>query len=202
MAETGKPIFVDTGSTTLGDIEKLIEAIYDEGNDRVILLHCSHSREDREINLHSVPFLSEVFKIPVGYSADSTDDLAEIIAVALGAKVIEKRLTLDRGYPGHHHIKALEPKEYQEYVRKIRRIENIMGEYGVRPSAEDLRQKALYYVSIVAEVDILEGTVIREGMLACKRPGSGIAPELMEMVVGRKARRNIARNELISWDAI
>jgi N,N'-diacetyllegionaminate synthase len=116
--------------------------------------------------------------------------------------MIEKRLTLERDYPGHHHIKALEPREFKEYVTMIRRAETMLGDYAIRPSPEDLRQKDLYFVSVVAEADIPVGTKITREMLACKRPGTGIAPEFMDLLVGRVARRDIKRNELLTWEVV
>jgi len=202
MARTGKPIILDTGPITLPELEKTLEVIHKEGNDQVILLHCSHSKDDAGVNLYSIPFLKSVFSVPVGYSADNTEPVPDIAATSLGANVIEKRLTLDRSFPGHHHLKALEPGEYKEYIDSIRRVKNLLGGYYVKPSAEDLHQKAMYYVSITADCDIPQGTVITENMLACKRPGTGISPEFLDIIIGRQARRDIKNNEQFGWDAV
>lgn len=202
MARTGKPLILDTGPITLPELDKTLEVIYKEGNNQVILLHCSHSKDDFGVNLYSIPFLKSVFPLPVGYSADGVDPVPDIAAVALGANVIEKRLTLDRSFPGHHHLKALDPGEYKEYIASIRRIKNLLGGYYVKPSPEDLRQKAMYYVSVTADCDIPKGAVITENMLACKRPGTGIAPEFLDIIIGRAARRDIKNNEQFGWEAI
>jgi N-acetylneuraminate synthase/N,N'-diacetyllegionaminate synthase len=202
MAQTGKPLEIDLGPNTLSDVEKMLQVIHNEGNDQVILVHCSHAKNDADIHIRTVPYLQQVFGLPVGYSADSRDFVPDLMAVALGTNLIEKRMTLDLDYEGHHHIKALEPDEFKEYVAMIRRAEAIRGNYLLKPSAEDLRQKELYFVSLVADVDIPAGTTITRQMLACKRPGSGIAPEFIEIMVGRKAQRDIKRNELLSWDQV
>jgi sialic acid synthase SpsE len=202
MAHTGKPLILDTGPITHPELDNTLEVIYKEGNSLVILLHCSHSKDDSGVNLYSIPFLKSVFKVPIGYSADSADYVPDIAAVTLGANIIEKRLTLDRSFPGHHHLKALEPNEYKDYIDMIRRVKNLLGEYGVKPSPEDLRQKAMYYVSITADCDIPQGTVITENMLACKRPGTGIAPEFLDIIIGRTARRDIKNNQQFDWNAI
>lgn len=202
MARTGKPVQVDLGPTRLSDIEKVVETIRGEGNDQIVLVHCSHSTDDAGINVRSVPYLEQVFGVPAGYSCDSRDVVPDIAAVALGARLLEKRLTLDKTYPGHHHVKAVEPAEFKEWVETIRRAEAVLGELAVRPSPEDLRQKSLYFVSVVADTDIPAGSTIDHGMLACKRPGTGIAPELIDVLVGRVAQRDIRRNELLSWDAV
>jgi len=202
MAKTGKPIQMDLGPASLSDIEKALDTIYSEGDEDAILVHCSHAKSDDGVHLRSVPYLQQVFQVPVGYSADSLETVPDIAAVALGAHLIEKRLTLNRSYFGHHHINAMEPEEFSNYVSIIRRVESLLGLSGVNPSPEDLRQKDLYYVSIVADQDIPADTEITRSMLACKRPGTGISPEFLDIIVGRRARRAIQCNELLTWQDI
>jgi len=202
MARTGKPIHVDLGPATVLEIQKLVDVAATEGNDQIILIHCSHSLTDEGINLNSIPYLESVFGVPTGYSADSRDFVPDLVSVGLGAKLLEKRVTLDHTYEGHHHVKAVEPHEFKEWVEMIRRAEAVQGEYAVKPSPEDLRQKELYFVSLVADEDIPAGTTISRDMVACKRPGTGIAPEFLDLVVGRIARRDVCRNELLAWDAV
>ena len=199
MAQTAKPIQVDTGPISIGEIDRLLRFIRAEGGSDVILVHCSHATEDSGINLRTIPYLREVMQVPVGYSADSRDFVPDLQAVALGASLLEKRVTLDKSYHGHHHNKALEPAEFTEWVAMIRRAESMLGRDAVVPSAEDLRQREMYFVSLVAEGDIPAGTTITEDMLRCKRPGTGIAPEHMGMIVGRTAKQDIRHNQVLSW---
>ena len=202
MAQAGKPLQIDTGPTTAGDIDKMLGWIRAEEMDDVILVHCSHAKEASGVNVRSVPYMKNVFACPVGYSADDRDQVADLAAVSLGANLIEKRMTLDRTHEGHHHIKALEPDEFADWVKTIRRCEAMLGDNAIKPSAEDLRQKEMYFVSVVANTDIAAGTTINEKMLACKRPGTGIAPELLPQIVGRQAKRDIAENELLTWSDV
>jgi N-acetylneuraminate synthase/N,N'-diacetyllegionaminate synthase len=202
MARTGKPIQIDLGPARLAEIEKAIDLIVAEGNEQIVLVHCSHSKTDDGINVRSVPYLGSVFGRPTGYSCDSRDHVPDLAAVALGARLLEKRVTLDRNYEGHHHLKALEPDEFADWVQMVRRAEAVLGEFAVRPSEEDLRQKEQFFVSLTADVDIAAGETITAGKLACKRPGTGIAPEHVELLVGRTARRPIRRNELLTWDVV
>lgn len=202
LARTGKPIQIDLGPADLGEIEKALNLIRAEGNDQIILVHCSHAQEDGGINLRSIPHLQLIFDLPVGYSADTRDSVPDIEAVALGSNLIEKRLTLDRSHQAHHHIKALEPCELKEYITMIRRAEAMLGTYAVKPSVEDLRQRSLYFVSIAAETAIPSGTVITREMLGCRRPGTGISPHFLGIIVGRKAKREIKLHSLLSWDDI
>jgi N-acetylneuraminate synthase/N,N'-diacetyllegionaminate synthase len=202
MARTGKPIVVDLGPAYLVEIQKLVDVCAAEGNDQIVLVHCSHSKTDDGINLASVPYLEQVFDLPAGYSADSRDIVPDLVSVGLGARLLEKRVTLDTAYEGHHHVKALEPDEFAEWVATVRRAHSMLGTRAIKPSEEDLRQRELYFVSIVADEDIPAGSRITEEMLACKRPGTGIAPDLVELLVGRVARRDIRRDELLTWDAV
>ena len=202
MAATGKPVLVDTGPTTIIDLEELLEAMREKGNDQVIFIHCSHALNDEGINVRSLPYMRQVFGMPVGYSADSRDFVPDIMAVSLGANVIEKRLSLDRKFPGHHHVKAVEPHELKDWIAMMRRTEALLGDECIKPSPEDLRQRKLYFVSVVAEIDIPRGTCITREMLACKRPGHGIAPKHLNLLVGRRAQRDIKRNELLAWDSL
>lgn len=202
MAATGKPIQIDAGPITVAELDKLIGVINNAGCADIALVHCSHATHPTGLNVRSVPFLQHVFGLPSGYSADSRDFVPDLAAIALGAHLVEKRMTLDKDAKGHHHIKALEPDEFKEWVTMVRRAEEVLGTYAVIPSEEDLTQKELYFVSIVADQPISAGTIIERQMLACKRPGTGISPELLYVVVGRQARRDIQPNELITLDMI
>jgi sialic acid synthase SpsE len=202
MAKTGKPIQIDTGPTTLGDIDRLCEVIRANGNDQIVLVHCCHSEVDRDVNLRGIPFMRDTFDAVAGYSADTRDFVPDLVAVTLGARLVEKRLTLDRKFAGHHHVKALEPAELKDYIAMIRRVDPLCGALAVKPSAEDMRMRELYFVSVVAERPIPGGTRITADMLACKRPGSGISPEHLGVIVGRTARKDIGRDQLLSWDLI
>jgi len=202
VGSTGKPVQLDLGPATLADLAKAMQVLDQCGNDQVILVYCTHAAIDREVNLPSVPYLQQVFRCPVGYSADSLETAPDIAAVALGAHLIEKRLSLSRSYFGHHHIHAVEPDEFKEYLACIRRVEEMLGHPQLTPSREDTRLKEHYYVSLVADRDIPAGTVITRDMIACKWPGTGIAPEFADLVVGRTARREIACNQVLGWDDV
>lgn len=202
MAATGKPLVIDLGPTYLTDIERILHTMQEEGNDQAILIHCTHAKTDEEMNIKSVPHLMEVFGCPVGYSADSRDFVPDLGAVGLGTHLLEKRLTLNKDYEGHHHDKALEPDEFKDWMNMVRRLEAMLGRNTVVPSTEDLRQRELYFVSLVAEVDIAAGTPITAEMISVKRPGTGLDPALMDVFVGRKAARDVKANELLAWDMI
>lgn len=201
-AATGKPLVLDLGPAHLSEIDRALEVIAEEKNNQVILLHCTHSQTDDEVNLRSVPYLANTFGFPVGYSADTRDDVPDLVAVGLGACMIEKRATLDAGFFGHHHNKALEPAELKEWVKKIRRAETQRGDYRVKPSREDLRLRTPFFVSLTAAREIAEGETIQKSDLVCKRPGTGLHPDLVHVIAGRTARRRISVDQQLSWEMV
>ena len=202
MAATGKPLVVDMGPTYNYDIAQLLGVLSEESNDQAVLVHCTHAKCDSEVNIKSIPYIHEMFGCPVGYSADSRDLLPDTGAVSLGVHFLEKRLTLNKNYSGHHHDKALEPHELTEWIDTIRRLEKMLGKPGIIPSTEDIRQRDLYFVSLVANENIPAGSVITGDMIACKRPGTGIDPGMLSVIIGRRAVCEIKENELITWEMI
>jgi len=204
IAEKYLPIILSTGMSTLGEIEEALEAIVSRGNNQVILLHCNFNYPARmeDVNLRAMITLKQAFGFPVGYSDHTMGIEVPLAAVALGAVVIEKHLTLDRQLPGPDHLASLEPAELGEMVAKIRNIEQALGSPIKRPSGGEVQNRESCRRSIVAADDIPQGAVITGGMLAAKRPGTGIPPKYIEALVGLKATCNIQKDDLITWDKV
>jgi len=120
----------------------------------------------------------------------------------LGAAVIEKHFTLDKKLPGPDHKASLEPKELGEMVARIREVEKALGTGIKRPTKREDAIKKAVRRSIVARMDIPQGTVITEEMLDAKRPGTGIEPKNMGKIVGKKAKKNIKSDELITFEKV
>jgi N,N'-diacetyllegionaminate synthase len=200
VAKTKKSIQIDLGPVILGEIVQMLEFIELHGAKEVMLVHCSHASSMSNLNLKSIVYLKDMFGIPIGYSADTRETIPDISAVALGAKMIEKRLTLSRNELGHHHIKALEPVEFRDWINIIRQTESSLGTRCLKPSYEDLSIKNLYFTSIVASREIMEGEFITKDMLSAKRPGSGISPIYIDQIVGKCANREFEANEVITWE--
>ena len=204
IAKKEKPIILSTGMATLGEVEEALNVIRSEGVEDVILLHCVSNYPARieDVNLRAMETLKQAFKNPVGFSDHTLGITAPIAAVALGACVIEKHFTLDRNSPGPDHKASLEPDELKEMVKTIRDVEKALGGGIKRPTKEEEEVKKVVRRSIVAKMDIFEGAIITEDMLDVKRPGMGIEPKYVDMVVGRKAKENIKRDEIITWKII
>lgn len=201
IARKGKPVILSTGVSTLGEVEEAVETILAAGNEKLILLHCvsSYPASAEDCNLRAMQTLENAFKLPVGFSDHTLGIEVSLAAVALGACVIEKHFTLDRTLPGPDHQASLEPAELNQLIQGIRTVEKALGNGLKRPSPEELRNRAVIRKSLVAACHIPAGTIIRDYMIKIKRPGTGLAPKFKVEVIGRRARVDIAEDQLIEW---
>ncbi|KAF5414719.1 MAG: hypothetical protein C5S38_04670 [Candidatus Methanophagaceae archaeon] len=204
IAEKEKPIILSTGMATLGEIEEALNVIRNEGVEDIVLLHCvtSYPVKMEDVNLSVIETLRHAFKLPVGFSDHTLGITIPIAAVALGACMIEKHFTLDRNLPGPDHKASLEPDELKEMVQAIRDVEKALGDGIKQPTVAEKEIKKVARRSIVAKVDISEGTVITGDMLDVKRPGTGIEPKYMREIIGKRVKAYITKDDLIYWGAI
>ncbi|AKX93504.1 N-acetylneuraminate synthase [Moorella thermoacetica] len=199
-----RPVILSTGMATLGEVEGALRVLREAGASDITLLHCttSYPAPPEEVNLRAMLTMKHAFALPVGYS-DHTEGIAvPIAAAALGAEVIEKHLTVDRNLPGPDHRASLEPGEFKEMVVAIRQVEKSLGDGIKRPAPGELAVMPAARRSLVAARDIAAGEIITDSCLTAKRPGTGIPPNLWDVVVGRQARRDIAAGSILSWDMI
>jgi len=201
IAQKGKPIILSTGMSTMAEIKEALQVINDEGTRDIVLLHCisSYPAKTEDVNLKAMETLRHEFKLPVGLSDHSLGITIPIAAVALGACVIEKHFTLDKSLPGPDHQASLEPEELKQMIKAIREVEKAMGDGNKMPTEEEKQIQKVARRSIVSRVDIPQGTIITEEMLAIKRPGTGLEPKFLDMVIGARAKVNIFTDELITW---
>jgi len=201
VARTGKPILIDLGPSLIGEILQMLHIIEKEGNKQVMLVHECHGALP-EYNMNTIPYLRNTFNLPVGFASDRVIDLPETIAITLGASYIEKRITITPGNTGHHHNKALHTAKLGGYVGMMRAVKDMLGDYTVKPSLEDLRMKDKYFTSLVYDADLSEGTVVEEKHLACRRPGTGISPLTADRFIGNPLVRDVKRNEMVRWEDV
>jgi N,N'-diacetyllegionaminate synthase len=142
--------------------------------------------------------IRDAFGVAVGYSDHTLGIEVPIAAVALGATVIEKHLTLDRTLPGPDHRASLEPGEFAAMVRGIRQIEQALGDGIKRPSPSEAKNRPIARKSLVAAVPIQAGEVFTPANVTAKRPGTGMSPMAWDEVMGRVAGRDFATDELIA----
>ena len=198
----GKPLILSTGMATLGEIEAALDILEAAGTPRVriTVLHCNteYPTPMQDVNLRAMVTLRKAFQVAVGYSDHTPGIEVPIAAVALGATVIEKHLTLDRTLPGPDHQASLEPDEFAAMVRAIRNIEQALGDGRKRPSPSEAKNKPIARKSLVAAVAIRAGEPFTPANLTAKRPGTGLSPVRWDEVIGRPATRDFAADELIA----
>lgn len=197
----GKPVILSTGMATLGEIEAALEVLAQAGTPRdlVTVLHCNteYPTPIADVNLRAMLSIRDAFAVAVGYSDHTTGIEVAIAAVALGAEIIEKHFTLDRELPGPDHKASLEPNELKAMVAAIRNVEQAMGDGIKRPSASEASNRLIARKSLVAACTIHAGETFSEANVTTKRPGSGLSPMRWDEVIGQKAPRDFAADELI-----
>lgn len=202
-ASKGKPLIISTGMATLAEIADAVEAARSAGAPDVILLKCTSTYPASPENSHlmSIPHLREAFGCEVGISDHTLGIGAAVAAVALGATVIEKHVTLRRADGGVDSAFSLEPHEVRALVEESERARLSLGQvhYGAS-SAEKASLK--YRRSLYVVADIRAGEVFSDANVRAIRPGFGLAPKHLDAVIGRRAARDLPRGTPLSWDLL
>jgi N,N'-diacetyllegionaminate synthase len=205
-AAAGVPVIVSTGMATYGEVEDALDAVAATGNRRAALLRCAsvYPAPAEIMNLRAIPTLREAFGVPVGLSDHTRGSAVAAGAAALGAELIEKHFTLSREMEGPDHPFALEPRELKVMVEGVREVEAAMGNGRLEgPSEQEAGEMyQLARRSLIAAQGIPKGTVITREMLTVKRPGFGIRPKHLDIVVGRTARVDIEFDDVITWEMV
>ena len=201
IGQLSKRVIISTGMATMGDIEAAIDVLVQAGTTRsfITVLHCTteYPTPMSEVNLHAMQSMQAAFGVAVGYSDHTAGIEVAIAAAALGATVIEKHFTLDRNLPGPDHKASLEPDELKAMVSAIRNIEIALGDGIKRLTPSESRNKPVVRKSLVASKVIKAGEVLSAENITTKRPGTGMSPMTWDAVMGRKAVRDFAVDELI-----
>lgn len=200
-AATGKPLLISTGMASLGDIERALDTANEAGADQIAVMHCAinYPPEFSDLNLNAITTLASAFGVPIGWSDHTMGHTADVVAVALGAVVIEKHYTLSRDQDGPDHPFALEPHELTAMVQAIREAEASLGKSIKRVTVAEQEMYRLGRRSLVAARPIAVDTVIVREDIAVKRPGTGIPVHELDVVVGRRAGRSIEADEVLTW---
>ncbi len=192
-----KPVILSTGMAEDGEIAEALQVLDGSGAQEVVLLHCltSYPARDADLQLLRIPALRDRFQRPVGYSDHSRGSDSALAACALGACAVEKHLTLDRSLPGPDHAASAEPREFEDLVRRIRRLEGMLGSPERKFSEEELENRSAARMSITALRTIPRGGIIAPEDLAVLRPGTGIHPRHLEELIGREAAEVLSAAE-------
>lgn len=193
IARKNRPIILSTGMGTLADIEAALAVIAGAGDPPVSLLHCvsNYPAAAEDCNLAAMDTMARAFGRPVGWSDHTEGAAISWAAVARGASIVEKHITLDRGLPGPDHRASMEPEDFRGFVAGIRAIEAAIGTGIKAPTPAEKRTALAGRRSLVTTRDLPAGHVLGAGDLAVMRPGTGLAPGQRDMVIGLRLSRPV-----------
>lgn len=193
------PVILSTGMCMLEEVEDAIAVLRENGCGEITILHCTteYPAPKDQINLRAMPAMGEHFGLSFGYSDHTEGIEVPVAAVAMGARVIEKHLTLDKTMDGPDHKASLEPDEFALMVEKIRNIERALGCAEKTPGDAEQKNRAIARKSIVAKRDIKAGDLLSEDNITVKRPGTGISAMRWHEVLGTRAIKDFEQDEMI-----
>jgi len=206
VAAKGKPVILSTGLATIPEIGDAVAVVREQGNDQIILLHCTlqYPCDAENANLRMMLHMKAAFpEIPVGLSDHTLGIAVPQAAVALGAVAVEKHYTVDKTLPGSpdHHL-SVDHHDLKRMMDGIRTIEKAMGRYEKGPVEAESDAYRYARRSIVTNQDIPAGATITRDMLTFKRPGTGIYPKFVDIVVGRTVKSDIPEDTVLEWSMI
>lgn len=204
IARTKKPIILSTGMGTLEEVKKAISWIRKAGNNKIIALHCTtnYPCPYDEVNMNAMKTMMDELDCLIGYSDHTLGTEIPIMARSQGACLIEKHFTLDKRMEGPDHKASAEPDELKFIVESIRNIEKAFGRSEKKPNKSELEMIKGIRKSIVADRDIKKGKVIEPADIFVKRPGTGIPPEEYDDIIGKKAVKDIKKDEIVEYTYI
>lgn len=203
VAHTGKPIIMSTGMATLAELDEAVQTLRTAGGQELVLLKCTsaYPAPVSEMHLRTLPHLRDAFGVPVGLSDHTLGIAAAVAAVALGACLIEKHLTLSRAVPGPDSAFSLEPAEFRAMVEAVRSAEQALGSVQYGAGAEE-QQSLVFRRSLFVVQDVKRGERFTSANVRAIRPGYGLHTRHLEQVLGRCAARNILRGTPLNWNLI
>lgn len=203
VASTGKPVVMSTGMASLAEIDEAVRTLREAGCKQLALLKCTsaYPSPPEEINLRTIPHLSEAFGVPVGLSDHTLGISVPVAAVALGACIIEKHFTLHRGDGGPDAAFSLEPAEFKAMVEAVRVAERALGHVNYEVNESEAASR-FFRRSLFVVQDVKAGETFTDKNVRSIRPGSGLPPKHLPEILGRKAAKEITRGTPLNWNLI
>jgi N,N'-diacetyllegionaminate synthase len=196
-----KKIILSTGMSNISEIKKALKILIENGTKRddISILHCitAYPTPLKEVNLGAINNLKKKFNINVGFSDHTKGIEIPIAAVAIGAQIIEKHITLDKNLKGPDHKSSLNPEEFKRMVSYIRNTELTIKNYSKKTQFSEQENKKIVRKSIVAKKFIKKGEFFSKDNLTVKRPGYGKSPMKWLKIIGKKAKKNYEQDEFI-----
>jgi N,N'-diacetyllegionaminate synthase len=191
------PILLSTGMASLTEVSAAIDELRD-GPDFVVMQCVSnYPAPIEQQNLRAMPLMGAAFGCPVGFSDHTLGPYAALVARALGMSVLEKHFTLDRRMQGPDHAASMEPTEFSEMVELLRKVEKGLGDGIKRHEDGEADTRSVARKSLVYAADLPRGKLLTESDLVAKRPGTGVGPEKLDLVLGARLNRAVRKDELL-----
>jgi pseudaminic acid synthase len=202
VAETGRPVILSTGMASLLEIAEAVEILGKNGCPEISLLKCTsaYPAPPEEANLSRILHMAQTFNVRAGLSDHTAGSVVAVAAVALGAKIIEKHFCLSRNEPGPDSAFSMEPCEFAEMVQAIRIAEKAVGRITYDPTEREASE-IVYRRSLFVAEDIPLGDPLTDQNIRCIRPGNGMLPKYLPNVLGRRAKRDLAKGTPLDWDS-
>lgn len=203
VAKIGKPVIISTGIAMLADIELAVNTCKAEGNNQIILLKCvsAYPTPYEDINLRTMVNLADTFDCIVGLSDHTMGDTVAVASVAMGAKVVEKHLTLSRADGGVDSAFSMEPQEFKHMVESIRIVEKAMGKVTYELTEKQKREREHARSLFIAQ-DMKAGEVLNESNMRSVRPANGLHTKYYDELLGKRVNRDVKLGTPLSWDII
>ena len=202
ISKFNTPMIISTGLANINEVEEAIQICQKNGNDKLIILHCvaNYPTQPEETNLNVMTTLRKEFSLPIGYSDNGDSALVDLVAVSLGASVIEKHFTLDRKLSGPDHSFSIDPDRLKQLISQIRLIEKIKGTGIKSPQKSELKNISAIRKSITVKFNFEQNHVLTLKDLSIKRPALGIEPKYLQQVIGKKINKSISKDVPLVWD--
>lgn len=208
IAKKGKPVYLSVGASYLAEVDEAVRAIKETGNNNICLFHCvlSYPTKNEDANLNIIRHLKQVYPdIPIGFSDHTLPDPCMTIlttAYLLGAEVIEKHFTLDKTLEGNDHYHAGDPEDFAKAIKNFELVDTIIGDKTKTVLDCEMIPRKQARRSLVLTHDMKAGDIVTEKDLIAKRPGTGISPKYMDIVVGKMLKNDMKEDSILNWENI
>jgi len=203
VAKKQKPIFISTGIATINDIVEAINTCHKHNNYDIVLLKCTslYPSPLEELNLEMISYFKKLFDIPIGLSDHTLDNSVVTASIALGVKVVERHITLDRSLGGPDSSFSLEPNEFEKMVKDIRKTEIMLGDISLDVSTT-IKQRKNMAKSLFVIKDIKQGEYFTNENIKSIRPGYGLEPKFQDDIIGKLANIDLTKGTPLKWEFI
>ena len=204
IAKMNKPMIISSGLATMKEIEDAVNCCIYEGNKKVALLHCvaNYPTKPSEVNMNVLSSMKKKFDFPIGYSDNGESTLVDIVAVSMGANIIEKHFTLDKKMTGPDHSFSIDPNGLKLLISQINEIEQMKGEGIKIPQQSEIENRLVIRKSLTAKYDLEKDKQIQINDISIKRPADGIDPKYLNKILGRTIKSSIKKDSPITWEDI